>query len=186
MSFVHRIANLRSRTRLEQDIDVELQSHIEMRVEDNLRAGMSTAEARRNALLRFGNRTSVKENIVAIDSALSAERLQRDFRYAVRQFARNPLFAATVISTIALGIGATIGVFSIVHSVLLRPLPYKNSDRLVVAYGNLRKRNATDLPFSSPDFLDLRNGAKSCVFGKPALSRILGLFPGGFAATTSG
>lgn len=165
MSFVRRIANLRSRTRLEQDIDVELQSHIEMRVEDNLRAGMSTAEARRNALLRFGNRTSLKENIVAIDSALSAERLLRDFRYAIRQFARNPLFAATVISTIALGIGATIGVFSIVHSVLLRPLPYKDSDRLVVAYGNLHKRNATDLPFSSPDFLDLRNGAKSMFEG---------------------
>jgi putative ABC transport system permease protein len=150
---------------MEREIDAELHSHIEMRVEDNLRAGMSTAEARRNALLRFGNRTTLKENIVAIDSALSVERLLRNFRYAIRQFARNPLFAATVISTIALGIGANIGVFSIVHSVLLRPLPYKNSDRLVVAYGDMRKRNATDLPFSSPDFLDLRNGAKSTFEG---------------------
>ena len=165
MSLVQRIANLQSRARMEKEIDAELQSHIEMRIEDNLRAGMSTAEARRNALLSFGNRTSVKENIVAIDSALSVEQLLRDFRYAIRQLARNPLFTATVVSTIAFGIGATVGVFSIVHSVLLRPLPYKNPDRLVVAYGDMRKRNAADLPFSSPDFVDLQNGAKSVFEG---------------------
>lgn len=165
MSFARRVANFHSRTRLDREIDVELQSHIEMRIEDNLRAGMSASEARRNALVRFGNRTSLKENIVAIDSTLRVEQVLRDFRYAFRQLVRNPLFAATVISTIALGIGATVGVFSIVHSVLLRPLPYKNPDRLVVAYGDMRKRNATDLPFSSPDFLDLRNGAKSMFDG---------------------
>jgi predicted permease len=150
---------------LEQEIDAELQSHIEMRIEDNLRAGMSAPEARRIALLQFGNRTSIKENMVSIDSSLRIEQVIRDLRYTFRQLGKNPLFAATVISTIALGIGATIGVFSIVHSVLLRPLPYKNSDRLVVAYGDMRKRNATDLRFSSPDFLDLRNGAKSMFEG---------------------
>jgi putative ABC transport system permease protein len=165
MSLAQRISNFRSRIRLEQEIDAELQSHIEMRIEDNLRAGMSAPEARRIALLQFGNRTSIKENMVSIDSSLRIEQVIRDLRYTFRQLGKNPLFAATVISTIALGIGATIGVFSIVHSVLLRPLPYKNSDRLVVAYGDMRKRNATDLRFSSPDFLDLRNGAKSMFEG---------------------
>jgi predicted permease len=165
MSFAQRISNLRSRFRMELEIDEELQAHIEMRIEDNLPAGMSVTDARRNALARFGNRTSIKEKMAGIDSMLSIDRLLQDFRYAFRQVARNPLFAATVISTIALGIGATVGIFSIVHSVLLRPLPYKNPDRLVVAYGDMRKRNATDLPFSSPDFLDLRNGAKSMFAG---------------------
>jgi putative ABC transport system permease protein len=84
-----------------------------MRIEDNLRAGMSASEARRNAPVQFGDRTSLKENIVAIDSTLRIEQILRDLPYAFRQLARNPLFAATVISTIALGIGATIGVFSI-------------------------------------------------------------------------
>ena len=89
----------------------------------------------------------------------------RDTRYAVRQLLSRPVFAVTVIATIALGMGATMGVFSVVHSVLLRPLPYKNPDRLVVAYGDMRRRNASDLMMSGPDFQDLRNGANTLFEG---------------------
>jgi hypothetical protein len=85
--------------------------------------------------VRFGNPRVIEEQIVAQDSGLSVGKLTRDFRYALRQFQRSPGFALTVIGTIALGIGATVGVFSVVHSVLLRPLPYRSPDRLVVAYG---------------------------------------------------
>jgi putative ABC transport system permease protein len=159
MSFLKRVSNVRSRFRLDREIKDELRAHIEMRTEDNIAAGMSADAARRDALVRFGNSTTIKERIVAIDTTLGGAVLLRDLRYALRQFRRHPAFALTVIGTIALGIGATVAVFSIVHSVLLRPLPYKNPDQLVVAYGNMQKRNATDLPFSSPDLMDLENGA---------------------------
>jgi predicted permease len=160
MSFFRRMANLASRLQLDQEIKAELRSHIEMRTEDNIAAGMPPDIARRDALLRFGNPTVIRERIVAVDAGLGVEMLLRDLRYALRQFQRNPTFAITVIGTIALGIAATVAVFSVVHSVLLRPLPYRQPDRLVVATGEMRKRNTSDLPFSSPDFVDLENGAK--------------------------
>jgi predicted permease len=89
----------------------------------------------------------------------------RDTRYALRQLLNHRVFAVTVIATIALGMGATMGVFSVVHSVLLRSLPYKNPGRLVVAYGDMRRRSASDLMMSSPDFQDLRNRANTLFEG---------------------
>jgi putative ABC transport system permease protein len=160
MSFFRRMANLASRLQLDREIRDELRSHIEMQTEDNIAAGMSPEVARRDALLRFGNPTAIREKIVAVDAGLEVEMLLRDLRYALRQFQKHPTFALTVIGTIALGIGATVAVFSVVHSVLLRPLPYRQPDRLVVATAEMRNRNTSDLPFSSPDFVDLENGAK--------------------------
>ncbi len=159
MSLLKRIANVRSKFRLDREIKEELRAHIEMRTEDNIAGGMSPDDARRNALVRFGNPTVIREKIVTIDTSLGGEKLLRDLLYALRQFQRHPTFALTVIGTIALGIGATVAVFSVVHSVLLRPLPYQNPNQLVVAYGNMVQRSASDLPFSSPDFVDLRRGA---------------------------
>lgn len=90
-------------------------------------------------------------------AAFSFASFFRDMRYALRQLRNQRAFALAVIATIALGMGATVGVFNVVHSVLLRPLPYKNSSRLVVAFGDMRRRNASDLALSSPDFQDLRS-----------------------------
>ena len=160
MSFFRRMANLASRLQLDREIRDELRSHIEMRTDDNIAAGMPPEIARRDALLRFGNPTAIREKIVAVDAGLGVEMLLRDLRYALRQFQKHPTFALTVIGTIALGIGATVAVFSVVHSVLLRPLPYREPDRLIVATAEMRNRNTSDLPFSSPDFVDLENGAK--------------------------
>jgi putative ABC transport system permease protein len=78
---------------------------------------------------------------------------------AARVLRRYPVFAATAIVAIALGIGAATAVFSVANAVLLRPLPYSNPDRLVIAYGDWRKRSVNDYPISSTDFLDLRAGA---------------------------
>jgi putative ABC transport system permease protein len=139
-----------------------------MRTEDNLAAGMSLPEARRDALLRFGNPSVMRERVTTMDVASGIESFLRDLRYALRQLLKNPVFAVTVIATIALGLGATVGIFSIVHAVLLRPLPYRDADRLVVAYENLRKRNASDFALPIPDFLDLRNGAAPCSKTSPA------------------
>ena len=82
----------------------------------------------------------------------------RDFTYAARTLAKSPVFAATAIVTIALGIGASTAIFSVTNAVLLRPLPYKNPDRLFFAISDMRKRNVKDFPFSNADFIDLRNG----------------------------
>src|SRR6516164_6031392 len=87
--------------------------------------------------------------------------LLRDIFYAFRTLRKSPIFAATAILTIALGIGAATAIFSVTNAVLLRPLPYKNPDRLVFAISDMRKRNVKDFPFSNCDFLDLRNGSKA-------------------------
>lgn len=70
-------------------------------------------------------------------------------RYAIRALRRSPAFALTTIVTIALGVGASTAIFSVVDAVLLKPLPYRDPDRLVLAYGEMRKRDVTDLPLSS-------------------------------------
>jgi len=82
----------------------------------------------------------------------------RDLNYAARTLAKSPVFAATAIITIALGIGASTAIFSVTNAVLLRPLPYRNPDRLVFAVSDMRKRNVQDFPLSNANFLDLRNG----------------------------
>ncbi len=96
--------------------------------------------------------------------------LFRDFSYAARVLKKSPLFAATAAITIALGIGASTAIFSVTNAVLLRPLPYKNPDRLVFAISDMRKRNVKDFPFSNADFIDLRNGAGNMFDGLAAVS----------------
>ena len=84
-----------------------------------------------------------------------------DFFYAFRTLRKSPIFTITVVVTIALAIGASTAIFSVTNGVLLRKLPYKDPERLVLARGDLQKRNVKDFPLSNVDFLDLRNGAKN-------------------------
>jgi putative ABC transport system permease protein len=84
-----------------------------------------------------------------------------DLSYAFRTLSRSPTFTITVVVTIALAIGASTAIFSVTNGVLLRQLPYKDPERLVLARGDLQKRNVKDFPLSNADFLDLRNGAKN-------------------------
>ena len=134
MSRLRRIANLFSRSRVERDIDAELISHIQMRIEDNLAAGMAPDEARRDALLRFGNCTAIKEHAVGIDTALLLDSIWSDIAYACRQFVKNSGFALTAVLVLALGISASVAIFAFVDAVLIRPLPYANPSRLVGLY----------------------------------------------------
>src|ERR1035438_5149579 len=87
--------------------------------------------------------------------------LVKDLAFALRTLRRSPAFALTAVVTIALGIGASTAIFSVANAVLLRPLPYRNPDRLVLACADMRKRNVKDFPFSNADYFDLRNSAKS-------------------------
>ena len=84
-----------------------------------------------------------------------------DFSYALRTLRKSPIFTVTVIVTIALAIGASTAIFSVTNGVLLRKLPYKDPERLVLACNDLQRRNVKDFPLSNVDFLDLRNGAKN-------------------------
>ena len=138
MSLCSRIANLFHRSRIDREIDDELRAHIEMRTEDNLRAGMSPEEARRDALLRFGNRVTTKEHVAAADTELWIASLARDLRYALRRLKRSRGFALTVIVTLALGIGANVVVLGVVNAVVLKPLDVPNPSRLY----NVARREA--------------------------------------------
>ena len=131
MSVLRRIANLFSRNRMDLEIADELQSHIEMRVADSIAAGMSQEAARRDALLRFGNRTKIGGHVADEDAFLALESLWSDLRYAFRQLARNPGFAFTAIAVLALGLSASTAIFAFVDAVLLKPLPYQDPSRLV-------------------------------------------------------
>src|SRR6267142_3368230 len=84
-----------------------------------------------------------------------------DLSYAFRTLRKSPIFTITVVATIALAIGASTAIFSVTNGVLLRQLPYKDPERLVLACSDLQRRNVKDFPLSNVDFLDLRNGAKN-------------------------
>ncbi len=126
-----RVRSLGRRNELAIGLDEEIRFHIDRQTEKNLRAGMSADEARRQALIRFGGVERTRESTRDQFRMASIEDVLRDVRYGGRALLRAPGFTAVATLTLALGIGATTAMFSVVNGILLRPLPYPDQDRLV-------------------------------------------------------
>jgi len=151
--------NLFSVRRVEKDLDDEVQSHLAMLVEENLRAGMSPEEAQRAARLELGGVEQVKEQVRIERAGTWLQSVFSDCRYAARQFRKNPAFTAVVVFTLALGIGATTAMFSVVYGVLLRPLPYPRPDRIVSVFELTTKGKPSHV--ADPNFDDFRDQSRS-------------------------
>ena len=126
-----RIRALMSGRRLDEDFDAELRAHLRLLTDENIRQGMSPAEAARQAHLRLGGVAQLEERHRDARSLPLLETARQDVRYAVRALRKNPAYAVVAIATLAIGIGAGTTVYSVAGAVLLRPLPYADPDRLV-------------------------------------------------------
>ncbi len=126
-----RLRALFRRSAEETELNEELRFHFEKQVEKYRLSGMSEEEARRRARLLFGGHEQVKEDCREARGTSFVEDARQDMRYAVRQLRANPTFAVVIVLTLALSIGANSAIFSVIDSVLIKPLPYRQPDKLV-------------------------------------------------------
>jgi putative ABC transport system permease protein len=156
MSMVSRLKGLFRINHLERELDEELRSHIDMRTADNVAAGMPQREARYDAQRRFGNSSLMKEDARAMDIVGWIDTNGQNLRYALRMLRKSPGFTVVAVLTIALGIGATTAIFSIVDATLLHSLPYPQPEQLVSVTDDLPGVGAKDVGMSVPEWHDLQ------------------------------
>ncbi len=132
MAWIARIWNTLRNGSLDSDLEEELRYHRELRALDLEKSGMPEAAARTEAILRLGNITLQKERTREMDIATRLETVANDLRYALRQFVHNPVFSTVAILSLALGIGANTAIFSVMNAALLRSLPVRNPQQLVM------------------------------------------------------
>jgi putative ABC transport system permease protein len=149
-----RLAGLTGRARRDRELAEELESHLRMHVEDNVRAGMSPPEARRHALIKLGGLAQTAEEYRRQRGLPLLETLAQDLRYGARVMRRNVAFTLVAVLTLALGVGANTAIFSVVNAVLLRPLQYPNAGRLA-AIQELNEKG-TRVQSTPANFLDWR------------------------------
>jgi len=152
-----RVSNFATRRDADERLREELAEHLAFQTEENLRAGMSPAEARRRAAIKLGGAEAIRQDHRAEQSLPLFENLLFDLRYAARMLVRSPGFSFIAIATMALGIGATTAIYSVVDATLLRPLPYPNPAQVVRVRDDLPGVGAQGVGISVPELRDLES-----------------------------
>jgi predicted permease len=166
------------RRRLERDLQRELRYHVDRRVDDLKRSGMDATESRRQVALEFGGITQVREDVREAWLWRWLTECLQDVRYGTRALMRSPAFTLAALASLGLAIGANTAIFSVIHGVLLKPLPYAAPDQLVMVWQDLRAKGGPPDEWATPgNLVDWR--AESRVFSSMASIR-------GFAPTLVG
>jgi putative ABC transport system permease protein len=156
------------RDRLERDLDRELRHHVDLRVDDLMQSGLTELEARRRVSIELGGVAQVQDDVRDTWTWRWLDVLMADVRYSIRSLAKSWGFSLGTVAVLALGIGATVAIFSIVNTVLLRPLPYPDAERIVAIETLWTTTGRTNPDVSGPDFLDWQ--AQNDVFETMAVS----------------
>src|SRR5216683_1954254 len=170
--FIRRLAALFRRRHLEDDLDAELRSHLEMAVELNLRKGMRAEDARREALRGFGGVEQIKEIYREQRGLPMIETALQDLRFGFRMLRRSPGFSALAILCLTLGIGANAAVFSWIEGILFRPYPLVAHQERLLALTGTARGESDNTGISWPDLIDLQ---RSCtLFDAFFVTKIMG------------
>jgi predicted permease len=153
--------NLFRKRKIEQALEDELRSTLEALTQEKMKQGLSQAVARREALIEIGGIEQVKERVRAVRAGRFVEDLARDIRYALRQLRRNRSFTAVAALTLALGIGGTTAIFSVINGVLIQPLPYSHPARLVEVGLDLPGINQFNWPLSPAEYITFREQSRT-------------------------
>ena len=154
-----RMSGLFHKDQHDADLSSELESHVRMHIEENVRAGMRPEEARRQAHIKLGGVEQTKEMVRERRGLPILEILMRDLRFGARMLRKNAGFTLIAVFTLALGIGATTAIFSVVYGVLLRPLPYPKPDQIFQLWEVNAKGHRVN--FTEPNFSDMRSTSRS-------------------------
>jgi predicted permease len=141
---------------VEQTLDDELESSVELLTEEKMKDGLSRSAARRQALMELGGVEQVKEEVRAIRAGRPLEDFAKDLRFAVRTLAKSPGFTAVAVLTLSLGIGANTAIFSVVHDFIFSPRPYPHEAQVVQVYTQDKKHPSNFRAFSYPTYTDIR------------------------------
>ncbi len=170
-AWLSRVFGMFGSKRAERDLSAELESHLQLHIDDNIRAGMTPAEARRRAVLALGGVEQTKEEYRDRRGVPAFESVVRDLRYGMRTLIKSPGFAAAGVVILGLGIGVNSAIFTVVNAVVLRPLPFTDSERIVRVWQTPPPALFTDpvFPVSPANFIDWQE--QNEVFEKLAIYR---------------
>src|SRR5215831_13014836 len=138
------LRNLFLTERVEQDLGLEVHSHLQLLIDENLRAGMSRQEAQRAARMELGGAEQVKQQVRERRLGESLHSWITDCRFGARQLYKNPGFTLTVVLTLALSVGANTAIFSLVNALLLKRLPYDHPERIGTIYTRISGPQPSD------------------------------------------